>query len=84
LDEPEGENGFWTRLGKMETPALFFYGERDGLITHYFARKIARTLPEAKVLVWDRCGHVPQIEFPDRTAREILRFFDRAAATKIA
>ena len=37
-----------------------------------------------KVLVWEKCGHVPQIEFPDRTAREILRFFDRAAVTKIA
>jgi pimeloyl-ACP methyl ester carboxylesterase len=84
LDEPEGENGFWTRLGKMRAPALFFYGERDGLITHHFARKIAHTLPEAKVLVWEKCGHVPQIEFPDRTAQEILRFFDRAAATKIA
>lgn len=84
LDEPEGENGFWTRLGKMKAPALFFYGERDELISHHFARKIARTLPEAKVLVWERCGHVPQIEFPDRTAREILRFFDRAASTKIA
>jgi pimeloyl-ACP methyl ester carboxylesterase/putative sterol carrier protein len=84
LDEPEGENGFWTRLRKMEAPALFFYGECDELITHHFARKIASTLPKAKVLVWEKCGHVPQIEFPDRTAREILRFFDRAAATKIA
>src|SRR5918999_1390036 len=23
LNEPEGKNGFWTRLGKMEAPALF-------------------------------------------------------------
>jgi pimeloyl-ACP methyl ester carboxylesterase len=84
LDEPEGENGFWSRLSKMETPALFLYGECDELITHHFARKIGRTLPEAKVLVWGNCGHVPQIEFPDRTAREILRFFDRAAVPKIA
>jgi pimeloyl-ACP methyl ester carboxylesterase len=84
LDEPEGDDGFWSRLSKMETPALFLYGERDELITHHFSRKIRRTLPEAEVFVWEDCGHVPQIELPDRTARAMLRFFDRAALSKIA
>jgi pimeloyl-ACP methyl ester carboxylesterase len=80
LDEPEGEDGFWTRLAGMETPALFVYGQRDGLITHHFARKVARTLPEARVLVWRSCGHVPQIEFPDRTARAMTDFFSQVSA----
>jgi pimeloyl-ACP methyl ester carboxylesterase len=80
LDEPEGDNGFWSRLSKMETPALFLYGERDELITHHFSRKIRRTLPEAEVFVWEDCGHVPQIELPDRTARAMSHFFSRASA----
>jgi pimeloyl-ACP methyl ester carboxylesterase len=84
LDEPEGDDGFWSRLSKMETPALFVYGERDELITHNFSSKIHRTLPEAEVFVWEDCGHVPQIELPDRTARAMARFFDRAAVSKIA
>ena len=75
LDEPEGERGFWHRLSQMQTPALFIYGKRDALITHRFGRKIRKHLPNSTVRVWDDCGHVPQIEFPDRTVRTIRRFF---------
>jgi len=31
LDEPAGEQGFWTRLGALEVPALFVWGRRDRL-----------------------------------------------------
>ncbi|HET7481724.1 MAG TPA: alpha/beta fold hydrolase [Actinomycetota bacterium] len=79
LDEPEGEKGFWTRLSHMETPALFIYGRRDMLITHHFGRKIRKTVPHARVSVWNDCGHVPQIEFPERTTTQMTRFFSRAA-----
>jgi pimeloyl-ACP methyl ester carboxylesterase len=81
LDEPHGDAGFWTRLAKLETPAMFIYGRHDGLITHRFAKKVRETVPQAKVNVWSDCGHVPQIEFPERTTAEILRFF-RAARAK--
>ena len=79
LDEPEGERGFWNRLSFMETPALFIYGQRDALITHRFGHKIRKHLPKATVKVWADCGHVPQVEFPERTTRAIGRFFTEAA-----
>ena len=78
LDEPEGERGFWNRLSFMQTPSLFIYGKRDTLITHRFGHKIRRHLPKATVKVWSDCGHVPQIEFPERTSRAIRKFFDEA------
>jgi pimeloyl-ACP methyl ester carboxylesterase len=81
LDEPEGEKGFWNRLSHMETPALFIYGKRDALITHRFGSKIRKHLPKATVKVWQDCGHVPQIEFPERTARTIDRFFSEAISS---
>jgi pimeloyl-ACP methyl ester carboxylesterase len=81
LDEPEGEKGLWNRLSHMETPSLFIYGRRDALITHRFGHKIRRHLPKATVKVWKDCGHVPQIEFPERTMRDIDRFFTTAASS---
>ena len=75
LDEPEGETGFWTRLAAMQTPALFIYGKHDHLITHRFGKKIRDTIPHAQFKVWADCGHVPQIEFPERTVQELTRFF---------
>ena len=32
LDEPHGERGFWTRLARLEPPALFVWGDRDRLV----------------------------------------------------
>jgi len=84
LDEPEGETGFWTRLHAMDTPSMFIYGKRDMLISHHFARKVRRTLPRSEVVVWSDCGHVPQIEFPDRTVDALSGFFRRSVARRVS
>lgn len=84
LEEPEGEAGFWARLKGMHRPALFIYGERDPLITHRFGRKIESTLPDAKVLIWPDCGHVPQLEHPARTSKAMLEFFSVEAGGRVA
>lgn len=84
LDEPEGERGFWTRLGGMSVPSLYIYGRHDALISHRFARKVQRTLPGAEVVVWSDCGHVPQIEFPDRSARVLEQFFTRHISKRVS
>ena len=78
LDEPYGEAGFWGRLAAMEPPALYVYGRWDALITSRFAQKVRVTVPGARVDVWSDCGHVPQIEHPERTAKKLLEFFATA------
>lgn len=77
LDEPYGESGFWARMAEMQPPALFVYGARDVLITSRFARRVQLTVPAARVHVWKDCGHVPQIEHPERTASTLLDFYAR-------
>jgi pimeloyl-ACP methyl ester carboxylesterase len=78
LDEPEGEEGFWARLAQMKPPALYVYGEKDVLITPRFGGRISRALPNAEVQIWHDCGHVPQMEHPDRTAAVMSDFFASA------
>lgn len=78
LEEPEGDTGFWARLADMQPPALYIFGSRDYLITSQFAKKVVAALPGARVDVWRDCGHVPQLEFPDRTATALLDFFGDA------
>lgn len=75
LDEPDGEAGFWTRLSAVKVPSLFVYGRKDVLITHNFSHRILEHVPAAKVRVWDDCGHVPQLEHPERTVDEMTKFF---------
>jgi pimeloyl-ACP methyl ester carboxylesterase len=86
LEEPHGENGFWTRLAKLQTESLFVWGKRDKLVPIQFARHVEKALPKAKHLELDS-GHVPQIERPAETHRAIKAFLtatrqrQRAAAS---
>ncbi|MBA2724826.1 MAG: alpha/beta fold hydrolase [Actinobacteria bacterium] len=80
LEEPHGEKGFWARLEAMQPPALYIYGKHDPLISADFGESVERFLPSAKVEVWEDCGHVPQVEYPERTAARLIDFFETATA----
>ncbi len=74
LEAPEGQRGFWTRLRKLQPPALFIWGSEDPLVPSRFSSHVAEALPDAPQAVLDACGHVPQIELPERT-HELIREF---------
>ncbi len=75
MDEPHGEEGFWTRLRQLSPKTLFVWGRHDRLVPSSFMKHVERELPAAEHVELD-CGHVPQIEAPDATHRAILEFFD--------
>ena len=75
LEEPTGEQGFWNRVKALESRSFYIFGRQDRLISAQFARKFQEVLPSARVEVWEDCGHVPQVEFPDRAAAKLLEFF---------
>jgi pimeloyl-ACP methyl ester carboxylesterase len=72
LDAPHGERGMWTRLAELAPPALFVWGDSDRLVPAGFARHVAEAVPQAQQVVLPECGHVPQVELPDRT-NELIR-----------
>ena len=76
LEEPEGDDGFWPRLKRLDVPALFIWGRRDTLVPLAFARHVTEAVPAAEHLELD-CGHVPQMERPRETHAAIERFFAR-------
>ena len=80
LEEPHGERGFWARLEAMQPPAFYVYGKQDPLISAYFGGRVQKFLPTAQVEIWDKCGHVPQVEYPEKTAKRLLSFFASAGA----
>ena len=67
LDAPWGERGFWARLAMLEPPALFVWGDADRLVPCRFEQHVAEALPQARQVVLEECGHVPQVELPERT-----------------
>jgi pimeloyl-ACP methyl ester carboxylesterase len=73
LDEPHGDEGFWTRLRELAPDALFVWGRRDGLVPIGFMRHVERALPSARHVELD-CGHVPQMERPRETHAAMAEF----------
>ena len=82
LEEPTGEQGFWSRVKALESRSLYIFGRQDRLISAHFARKVQEALPSAQVEVWEDCGHVPQVEFPERTAELMLGFLGSKGAAR--
>jgi pimeloyl-ACP methyl ester carboxylesterase len=79
LEEPHGEEGFWTRLHALEADSLFVWGRRDRLVPIAFARHVEEALPQARHLELD-CGHVPQVERPGETHKAVGAFLNRPVA----
>jgi pimeloyl-ACP methyl ester carboxylesterase len=77
LEEPFGRRGFYPRLASLEPPALFVWGSHDRLIPERFRHHVEQWLPSAEHVVLEGCGHVPQIERPERTNGLLERFFAR-------
>lgn len=84
LDKPFGRGGFYPRLADLAPEALFVWGDHDPLIPAAFARHVRRWLPGARQVVFDDCGHVPQIEHPDKTAGLVVEHLRRADAGREA
>jgi pimeloyl-ACP methyl ester carboxylesterase len=76
LDEPFGDSGFWDRLPSLQPPALFVWGDKDVLVPAGFGRFVSEALPRAQSVVIEDCGHVPQFEHPELTARLTTDFID--------
>jgi pimeloyl-ACP methyl ester carboxylesterase/putative sterol carrier protein len=73
LDEPHGENGFWTRLEELQCDSLFVWGKHDTLVPIGFMKHVEKALPKARHVELP-CGHVPQVERPRETHAAMAKF----------
>ena len=62
------------KLKSIHAPTLVVWGRNDGLLSVNQAEKFGSGIPGAKVVVFEQCGHVPQIEKPEKFNRALLEF----------
>ncbi|MEP6599901.1 MAG: alpha/beta hydrolase [Actinomycetota bacterium] len=74
----------WTRMASITAPTLVIWGDRDRLVNVSLAPRVARTIPDARLLVLPGVGHVAQMERPQTTARAILGLLQDASARRSA
>jgi pimeloyl-ACP methyl ester carboxylesterase len=83
LDEPHGDDGFWTRLRELSPDSLFIWGRHDPLVPVGFARHVEEALPAARHVELD-CGHVPQIQSPREAHTAMAHFLNGVSGSGVA
>jgi pimeloyl-ACP methyl ester carboxylesterase len=69
----------------IDVPVLLLHGDRDRLVHIASARAAAAANPTWQFEVAAGVGHVPQLEVPDWTAEQVLRWLaDHPTATDVA
>jgi pimeloyl-ACP methyl ester carboxylesterase len=64
------------RLASVKTPAMVVWGESDRVVTPDYGRAYAAAFPNGRFELIPECGHMPQIEQPQRL-RQLIREFER-------
>ena len=65
---------FHERLAGLDVPILAIWGAEDRLFPASDAAALRRVLPHAKLEIFERCGHCPQIEQPERFVAAVEEF----------
>jgi pimeloyl-ACP methyl ester carboxylesterase len=61
-----GDPGLRARLAGVRVPVLVVWGESDRVVTPAYGRAVASSFADARLEIIEQCGHMPQIEQPER------------------
>jgi pimeloyl-ACP methyl ester carboxylesterase len=61
-------------VATIKVPTLVLWGENDPLIEVPAAHKFATAIPGAKLIIYPKVGHLPQLEIPQRSAADVAAF----------
>ena len=64
------------RLEDLRCPTRVFWGREDHGGNLESARQAVQRIPDGRIEVFDRCGHYPMLEHPDRFNAMVLEFLE--------
>ena len=56
----------YERLNHLDIPKLILWGKEDAVLPFEYGKQIHGLLPNARFEVFEKCGHVPQFEEPEK------------------
>jgi pimeloyl-ACP methyl ester carboxylesterase len=74
-----GEDGLDGKTKTIKSPTLVAWGKEDGLTPLAIGKAFAEDIPGAQLVVFENCGHVPQIEKASEFNAALLKFLGGAA-----
>ncbi len=64
-------------LYRVKTPTLILWGAQDAVVPTAYADAYARGISGAEMVMFPRCGHLPQSEQPEICVRTVLDYLAR-------
>jgi pimeloyl-ACP methyl ester carboxylesterase len=64
-------------IGKLKAPTLIFWGKQDKIIPAAHAQAAIKMIPNSELHIFEKCGHMPQLECSDDFNRLVLEFLDK-------
>jgi pimeloyl-ACP methyl ester carboxylesterase len=68
------------RMGKIKTPTLVAWGKQDKLLPIAMGERYAAGIAGAKLVSYDKCGHVPPVEKTEEFVAAVTAFLGGGAA----
>ena len=64
------------KLRGFPRPVLLLWGENDEVTPVGFGQRLVAELPNARLVTYQRCGHIPMVEAHNPSTRDLARFLD--------
>ena len=80
LTAASGPSGLSEQLDRLQMPALVLTGDDDRIVPTEQSVRLAGELPNAELVVFPACGHVPQEECPQPFLQAIEEFLTTVGA----
>lgn len=71
-------------MREIATPTLIVWGDKDQLLPVAAAQRFHADLSNSTLLVYKGCGHMPQIEAPERLVTDLHAFLLQPAPASAA
>jgi 4,5:9,10-diseco-3-hydroxy-5,9,17-trioxoandrosta-1(10),2-diene-4-oate hydrolase len=62
------------QLSKIQSPTLIMWGKQDRAFPVSHAEVAANSISNAKLQLFDQCGHLPYLEYADKFNRAVIEF----------
>jgi 4,5:9,10-diseco-3-hydroxy-5,9,17-trioxoandrosta-1(10),2-diene-4-oate hydrolase len=69
-------------LGTITAPTLILWGRQDRILPVSQALDAAGRIPGARMHLFEQCGHMPNVEYPEEFNRRVLEFLDEGRGSR--
>jgi 2-hydroxy-6-oxonona-2,4-dienedioate hydrolase len=80
LSKSSRKNHVTNDMGRIKAPTLVVWGRNDVVTPPEAGTEFAAKIPDARIVWFDECGHVPMVERPDDFAGAMREFLEELDA----